>query len=370
MFISGGENIQPQEIEERLSEIPGIEQSIVVPVQDPEFGNRPVAFLKISTSQDSPAKEDLNEASLIRLLKRTLAPFQIPDLFLPLDLNNNQLKPQRKELCLQAQPVFDAWRKIKPLRHWLREKQTGWKKILTLDGFQVFKVIRLEEEKASFLFVCANSRQEIMEKISGDFFKNFGPEIWKEMRFSNPEEAGKETFQIIRMLEDDLEDGKILVLRDMDQALTEEIDKASLQNDFTVYPWEIVNTSGKIAVREKKYEYGFCAPEFYPIPETEIEQAVFQSGVWLPEWERFYLIRCLYSSTNQKNRFLGWKVQLLKDIGNGKELSHPIWAMNEIEEEVLETVLMDKRIFSKEDLEQANTPAKDRLRRKNFVKQR
>ena len=44
MFISGGENIQPQEIEERLSEIPGIEQSIVVPVQDPEFGNRPVAF--------------------------------------------------------------------------------------------------------------------------------------------------------------------------------------------------------------------------------------------------------------------------------------------------------------------------------------
>ena len=71
------------------------------------------------------------------------------------------------------------------------------------------------------------------------------------MRFSNPEEAGKETFQIIRMLEDDLEDGKILVLRDMDQALTEEIDKASLQNDFTVYPWEIVNTSGKIAVREK-----------------------------------------------------------------------------------------------------------------------
>ena len=130
------------------------------------------------------------------------------------------------------------------------------------------------------------------------------------------------------------------------------------------------NTSGKIAVREKNYEYGFCAPEFYPIPETDFEQAVFQSGVWLPEWERFYLIRCLYSSTNQKNRFLGWKVQLLKDIGNGKELSHPIWAMNEIEEEVLETVLMDNRIFSKEDLEQANTPAKDRLRRKNFLKQK
>ena len=57
-------------------------------------------------------------------------------------------------------------------------------------------------------------------------------------------------------MEDDLEDGKIVVLRDMDQALTEEIDKASLQDDFTVDPWEIVNTSGKIAIREKNYEYG------------------------------------------------------------------------------------------------------------------
>ena len=154
----------------------------------------------------------------------------------------------------------------------------------------------------------------------------------------------------------------------MDQALTKEIDKSSLQDDFTVYPWEMLNTSGKIAVREKTYEYGFCAPEFSPIPETDFDQAVFQSRVWLPEWQRFYLIRCLYSSTNQKNRFIGWKVQLLKGIENGEELSHPIWDMNETEEKVLETILMDNSIFSKEDLEQANTPAKDRLRRKMFMK--
>ena len=44
--------------------------------------------------------------------------------------------------------------------------------------------------------------------------------------------------------------------------------------------------------------------------------------------------------------------------------------MNEIEEEVLENVLMDNMIFSIEDLEQANTPAKDRLRRKMFMKQK
>ena len=68
--------------------------------------------------------------------------------------------------------------------------------------------------------------------------------------------------------------------------------------------------------------------------------------------------------------FTLWKVQLLRDIGNGEELSHPIWAMNKIEEEILEIVLMDNMIFSKEDLEQANTPAKDRLRRKIFLKQK
>ena len=44
--------------------------------------------------------------------------------------------------------------------------------------------------------------------------------------------------------------------------------------------------------------------------------------------------------------------------------------LKEIEEEILETVLMDNRIFSKEDLEQANTPSKDRLRRKMFTKQK
>ena len=54
---------------------------------------------------------------------------------------------------------YDEWKKIKPLRQWLRERQTGWKKILTLRNKQVFKIIRLGGGKSSFLYVCANSRQ-------------------------------------------------------------------------------------------------------------------------------------------------------------------------------------------------------------------
>ncbi len=45
MFISGGENIQPEEIEAILLSIPGVEEAVVVPVADVEYGQRPAAFV-------------------------------------------------------------------------------------------------------------------------------------------------------------------------------------------------------------------------------------------------------------------------------------------------------------------------------------
>lgn len=46
MFISGGENIYPEEIERCLLDLPGVRQAIVVAVPDPEFGHRPVAVVE------------------------------------------------------------------------------------------------------------------------------------------------------------------------------------------------------------------------------------------------------------------------------------------------------------------------------------
>jgi O-succinylbenzoic acid--CoA ligase len=46
MFISGGENIHPEMIEHHLNSLPGIIQSFIIPRQDKEFGQRPVAFVQ------------------------------------------------------------------------------------------------------------------------------------------------------------------------------------------------------------------------------------------------------------------------------------------------------------------------------------
>ncbi len=48
MFISGGENIHPEEIEKALAAISGIEEALVVPVPDREYGMRPSAWIRVA----------------------------------------------------------------------------------------------------------------------------------------------------------------------------------------------------------------------------------------------------------------------------------------------------------------------------------
>ena len=76
MFISGGENIHPEEIEKALLSIKGIAQAIVVPKEDKEFGQRPIAFIKFSD-------ESLSDDYIIRCLLLDLPRFKIPVAFLP-----------------------------------------------------------------------------------------------------------------------------------------------------------------------------------------------------------------------------------------------------------------------------------------------
>ena len=49
MFISGGENIHPEEIEAALQRLDDVAHAVVVPVPDSEFGQRPVAFVQMDS---------------------------------------------------------------------------------------------------------------------------------------------------------------------------------------------------------------------------------------------------------------------------------------------------------------------------------
>ncbi|MFH0271825.1 o-succinylbenzoate--CoA ligase [Vibrio jasicida] len=56
-FISGGENVHCEEIEAALNQIESVSQSIVVPVEDVEFGHRPVAVMQTDSLLDNAQYE-------------------------------------------------------------------------------------------------------------------------------------------------------------------------------------------------------------------------------------------------------------------------------------------------------------------------
>ncbi len=87
MFISGGENIHPENIERAIYQMPGVEQAIVIPKADQEFGMRPVLFIRPLFSLEQIQTH----------LQGLLPKFQWPVIVLPFP-ENSGLKPSRKML--------------------------------------------------------------------------------------------------------------------------------------------------------------------------------------------------------------------------------------------------------------------------------
>ncbi|MFT5127597.1 MAG: O-succinylbenzoic acid--CoA ligase [Rhodothermales bacterium] len=92
MFISGGENVHPEEIEAALLALPGVVRACVVPVDDAEFGQRPVAYVE-------------PESADFAALEQSLPRFKIPIAFLPFPASTG-LKPNRAELAIAARRKF------------------------------------------------------------------------------------------------------------------------------------------------------------------------------------------------------------------------------------------------------------------------
>jgi O-succinylbenzoic acid--CoA ligase len=99
MFVSGGENIQPEEIEEALSALSGVEAAVVVPVDDPEFGQRPVAFVRM---------EGEKTVDLAPGLEKILPRFKIPVAFYAWPEEGGGMKVNRVSFRERARLHADA----------------------------------------------------------------------------------------------------------------------------------------------------------------------------------------------------------------------------------------------------------------------
>lgn len=94
MFVSGGENVQPEEIEAALRALGGVEDAVAVPVPDDEFGGRPAAFVR--TTADAPT-------DLAGALEPVLPRFKIPVAFYQWPGQHEEgMKPDRYALAERA----------------------------------------------------------------------------------------------------------------------------------------------------------------------------------------------------------------------------------------------------------------------------
>lgn len=102
MFVSGGENIHPEEIESALEHLPSVDEAVVVPVCDEEFGFRPVAFIRWESV--SRPLDELREQ-----LTSSLARFKLPVAVLawPEDASSAGLKLDRDRLQGIAEERLD-----------------------------------------------------------------------------------------------------------------------------------------------------------------------------------------------------------------------------------------------------------------------
>jgi len=94
MIVSGGENVYPSEVEEAFRRHPEVADVAVVGTEDPEFGQRPVAFVVPKEGTQLTVEE------LDRFARANLARFKVPrDIVIMDDLPRNALgKVLRREL--------------------------------------------------------------------------------------------------------------------------------------------------------------------------------------------------------------------------------------------------------------------------------
>jgi o-succinylbenzoate---CoA ligase len=99
LIISGGENIQPEEVEAALLALAGVRRAVVVGVPHPRFGQRPVAFLLVGDRRWEWREEWWRQE-----LAAALAPFKIPAAFYPWPEGASEtMKVSRRDFAREAE---------------------------------------------------------------------------------------------------------------------------------------------------------------------------------------------------------------------------------------------------------------------------
>lgn len=97
MFISGGENIQPEEIEKVLFSSDLLKQIFILPIPDQEFGYRPIAVVEFKQEFNPQVVENITNFA-----KKHLEKFKLPLTYLNLldleGIGSSQIKISRKKL--------------------------------------------------------------------------------------------------------------------------------------------------------------------------------------------------------------------------------------------------------------------------------
>ena len=97
MFISGGENIQPEEIEKKLLTSDLLKQIFILPISDQTFGHRPLAVVEFKQEYHLQAVEKLSEFAK-KHLEKFKQPIGYINLFSIEDSPSSNIKISRKRL--------------------------------------------------------------------------------------------------------------------------------------------------------------------------------------------------------------------------------------------------------------------------------